>query len=488
MIKNFVKKITRTFFPKDSQVDRKIKQIGIKLSLASPPIDHDYHAWSVRKEPDTFSELTKNQEIKFTIVTPAFNTPSKYLEPLLYSVINQTYSNWEWIVVNASSDKERSDRIKQLKETDLRIKLFKVNNKGISENTNVGLSKASGDYIIFLDHDDTLAPEALNELAITIQDNKQPDLVYSDEDKLIEDGSRRRGPHIKSNFSIDMLRNVNYITHITCIKKIFLDKIGYLNTEYDGAQDYDLLLRAADSTSSIVRVPKILYHWREAQASTAADFSVKPEIISGGIKALQNHLKRNKISGSAEAIPAKPGYYRVRYKFTKKTIAEVARPTAKSSFKNAEYVLIVDKNVVRADGWQEELGGLLDQDSGVGIAFPIVINQHMQVVDAGQRNAVSGKFFYGIDFPENTYYGDTDWYRGQDVCGSVLLTRTELLREFFVSNSKFSASSYSSFVKSKGKRIVLCGVDPWILRGNKIGKKNIAKAYDIKSYKEYHNA
>jgi len=485
MIKNSIKRITRKLFPKGSSVDRKLKTIGVHMRLVEPPIDYRYHAWTVENEPGIFSELTQKQDIKFSIVTPAFNTPKKYLEPLLYSVINQTYDNWEWIVVDGSSDEDSSERIKQLESVDLRVRVIKTKNKGIAANTNVGLAVVSGDYVVLLDHDDALAAEALNELAAASQKNKSPDFIYSDEDKLVENGSRRHMPHLKADLSIDLLRNLNYITHIVCIKTDFLSKIGHLNPEYDGAQDYDLMLRVVDASKNIVYVPKVLYHWREAEASTAANFSVKPQVLEAGVKALEAHLKRNKLGAQAKPMRGKPGFYRVKYNYSNAKIQEVDGLPAKTKIGDSDFVLISGQEILRTDGWQSELCGILQQNPDVGVVCPIIINQYGQVVDAGQINKVKTKMFYGADYATNTYFGDTDWVRNLDTAGPVMLARTSLLEEYFAKNKKFTTKGFSDYVNARGLRIVLWSFDPWIKEGDIIRNEDKALISDMAAFEGY---
>lgn len=249
-----------------------------------------------------------------SIVVPCFNTPQKYFEPLLASIFSQVYQNWELVLADASNQSEATDYLAEKAKADTRIKYIKVPNKGIAINTNAAIKHASGDYIAFLDHDDTLDPDALLASIKFFDKNPSYDLVYSDEDKLSDDGEYYFQPHYKPDFSIDMLRNVNYITHFVVAKRTLIEQLKGIRSGFDGAQDYDFLLRVVDCGAEIGHIPKVLYHWREADGSTAADFSNKQHVTDAGCRALNDHYKRRKIENvSARAIANRPGFYRAIY-------------------------------------------------------------------------------------------------------------------------------------------------------------------------------
>ncbi|HVC36216.1 MAG TPA: glycosyltransferase [Candidatus Dormibacteraeota bacterium] len=262
------------------------------------------------------AKQVEDQTKKVSIVVPCYNTPPKYLEPLLASVFAQTYDNWELVLVDGSDDQKRASYIAEKASHDKRISYFKIQNEGIAGNTNHGLDKATGDLIAFLDHDDTLDPNALAETVEMFLSDDSLGLVYSDEDKLSEDGLRYFQPHFKPDFSLDMLRNVNYITHLVVVTKTVADKAKGIRKGYEGAQDYDFLLRVVDSGIKIGHVPKVLYHWREAENSTASNFSNKQDVTAAGCRALTEHYKRRKIDTLEEvrAIKNRPGFYRAYYK------------------------------------------------------------------------------------------------------------------------------------------------------------------------------
>jgi glycosyltransferase involved in cell wall biosynthesis len=266
-----------------------------------------YYRHAVTKQP-------ANQEAKISIIVPCYNTPAKYFEPLLASVFAEGYGNWELVLVDASDNKARSDGIERRAKADDRIVYIKTANEGIAGNTNKGLARASGELIAFLDHDDTLDPDALANTAGLFASRPELGLVYSDEDKISDDGDLYFEPHFKPDFSLDMLRNVNYITHFVVVKKSIADKLKGIRSGFDGAQDYDFLLRVIDTGTEVGHVPKILYHWRQAEGSTAADFSNKRHVTDAGCRALRDHYARRGIKRvEVKAIENRPGFYRAVY-------------------------------------------------------------------------------------------------------------------------------------------------------------------------------
>jgi len=275
----------------------------------------NYYAHAVMKDIVT-------QTAKVSIVVPCFNTPQKYFEPLLASVFAQGYQNWELILIDASNTPESTEYLLEKSSADSRIKYLKVKNEGIAINTNKGIEVATGSYVAFLDHDDSLDPNALAENMAMFIENPKLGLVYSDEDKISDDGERYFEPHFKPGFSLDMLRNVNYITHFVMVRKTIVDQVGCIREGYDGAQDYDFLLRVVDLGTQIGHVAKILYHWRQADGSTASNFANKQHITQAGCRALEEHYGRRGIVNvqKVRAIKDRPGFYRAYYNKPKESL------------------------------------------------------------------------------------------------------------------------------------------------------------------------
>lgn len=251
----------------------------------------------------------------FSIVVPAYRTPENYLRELLESVLEQTYGNWELILADATE----GDSVKTVAASygDDRICYYHLTeNGGISENTNQALQYAKGDYIGLLDHDDVLTPDALYEMAQQIAGREEkPLILYSDEDKCNQDGTVYYEPHYKEKFNLDLILSNNYICHFLVAEKTLMKNTGF-RREYDGAQDYDLVLRMVEQVlekeACIVHIPKVLYHWRCHTGSTAANPQSKMYAYEAGKRAVQDFAKRR--GWNAEAVDLKHlGFYSLRY-------------------------------------------------------------------------------------------------------------------------------------------------------------------------------
>ncbi len=244
-----------------------------------------------------------------SIVAPVFNTPLKYYEAMVASCMGQAYENWQLCIADGSTDK--TDREKCLPK-DSRICYRKLSeNLGIAGNTNEALSMAGGQWIALLDHDDFIEKSALAEMMETaLKDGA--DLIYSDEDKVSLDGKFYFEPHFKPDFNPDLLRSNNYISHFLMIKRELLLRVGGLRREYDGAKDYDFILRLCEQAEHIAHLPRVLYHWRAHPASTAENPESKAYAWAAGRRAVEGHLTRSGIAGRVEET-SRPGYYRVHY-------------------------------------------------------------------------------------------------------------------------------------------------------------------------------
>jgi O-antigen biosynthesis protein len=282
-------------------------------SIANPP--ETYQRWVDNVEPSTVAPVGEySYRPLISIIVPAYNTPDKYLHPLLDSVIGQTYPNWELVLVEGSPDAERAAAIHTASKRDERIRLIKLGqNHGIAGNTNVGIKEAKGEYIAFLDHDDTLAVSALNEVVRVLQDQPDTDWFYSDEDKLSDNGRERLPFLFKPDWSPELFMAVNYVTHFTVVRAELVRKAGGIRTGFDGVQDFDFALRLLDHKPKIHHIPKVLYHWRYAEGSTAIHPDLKKEVKEAGVRALNEYLQRNRINAKATGMIDAPSNYHVKY-------------------------------------------------------------------------------------------------------------------------------------------------------------------------------
>ena len=235
----------------------------------------------------------------FSILVPAYETQPAHFREMIDSVLAQTYPYFELLIADAGSSDKLAVQMQYYKDD--RLHYFKVGeNRGISENTNAALERAKGDYIALLDHDDTLAPDALYRMMerIAAQETgtgRLPQMLYSDEDKADGDMQVFYEPHFKGKFNLDLLLSNNYICHFLVMKASLIKELGF-RREYDGAQDHDLVLRAAEQLFGkeelICHIPYVLYHWRCHQNSTADNPESKRYAYEAGRRAVEDFCKR----------------------------------------------------------------------------------------------------------------------------------------------------------------------------------------------------
>ncbi|WP_165774581.1 glycosyltransferase [Candidatus Viridilinea mediisalina] len=269
-----------------------------------PLLDQDpaarYARWIAAHEPAAATLQTQRSMIQqfplrplLTLLTPVYNPPVAALEALVASIQAQTYEHWEWCVADASTDPTITQLLHRYATADRRIKLRTLShNAGISANSNAALEQATGEFVLLLDHDDTLAPESLFQVVQTINAHPAADVIYYDEDKLSEDGALRHSPWFKpARCSPDLMLSTNYLMHAT-FRRTLVDRVGGFVQQAEGAQDWDLALRCLEQTQAIYHIPRILYHWRQVPGSAARDANAKPWALAGQEYALRSHLQR----------------------------------------------------------------------------------------------------------------------------------------------------------------------------------------------------
>ena len=321
-----------------------------------------YEAWLARHKVDKRT-LRRQKHAAFaqkpliSIVIPLYCTPLPYLKELLESVRRQSYENWQLCLADGSPDDKAKEFIEKHYGREKRIVYRKLEeNGGISVNTNEAVALATGEYLMLCDHDDTLEPDALYEIVKAINDTGA-DVLYTDEDKVSMDGRHYFDPNFKPDFNLFRLRENNYICHIFVVKKSLTDETGLLRSEFDGAQDFDFILRCCEKAQKITHIPKVLYHWRCHMDSTAADPSSKAYAYEAGRKAVREHYQRLGIDAKVE-MTERPGWYRSHVKVQGNPLISVIIPnkdhtddlelclfsmTRKSTYRNYE-ILIVENN------------------------------------------------------------------------------------------------------------------------------------------------
>lgn len=394
------------------------KEFWIRLTERFQADDVDYEEWYKNHKP-TMEELQSQREAKFdyepmiSILVPVYNTPEEFLKQMIQSVRKQTYDNWELCIANANPANETVAEILRISSTkDERIKVKDVpENEGIAQNTNAVLAIATGDYIGLLDHDDLLTPDALYEVVKMINENDRPQVLYSDEDKITMDLSEHFQPHMKPDYNKDLLRSNNYITHFFVAERMLVEEVGGEDGEYNGAQDYDLILKCTERAKGIAHIPRILYHWRVHKASTADNPASKMYAFDAGKRAIEDHLKRcgeiGKVSHEKDL-----GFYRVKYQVQGSPLISIIIPNKdqvesldkclrsieKSSYKNYEIIIVennstedetfayykkIESDKIRIVYWSDEFNYSAINNFGVKHArgdYLLLLNNDVEVI------------------------------------------------------------------------------------------------------------
>jgi GT2 family glycosyltransferase len=238
--------------------------------------------------------------VKISVVMPVYNPPPNYLDIAIQSVLAQRYQNWELCIADdASSDGRVKEILEGWARFDVRIKVvFRRENGNISAATNAAAALASGEFLLFLDQDDELEPDCLAEIALRLAETPDADMAYTDDDKVDAQG-RRFDPQFKPDWSPELLLSYMYISHAFVVRRSLFEALGGFRVGYEGSQDYDFALRAAERARGVVHVPRILYHWRAVPGSTAATSDAKPGSIDAGLRAVSDALARRHVQASA---------------------------------------------------------------------------------------------------------------------------------------------------------------------------------------------
>ena len=299
----------------------------------------------------------------FSIVVPLYKTPENYLLEMVRSVQAQTYEKWELCLSDGSgSDSPLRDVLQRIAAEDPRIRVIAHEQPlRIAENTNAAIEAAKGDYIAFMDHDDVILPNALFECAKAVNEGNDIRFIYTDEDKMSMDGHKFFQPAFKPDFNIDLLCSVNYICHLTVVSRDLISSAGMLRPEYDGAQDYDFILRCVErlDPSQIAHITRILYHWRSHENSTSENPESKLYAFEAGRRAIQDYYDRNGIP--AEALSGEYlGLYRTKYHWQEKPLISILIPNKdhiddlkrciesidqNSTYTNYEFIIIENNSV-----------------------------------------------------------------------------------------------------------------------------------------------
>lgn len=300
-----------------------------------------FRQWIQEVEPTVWNQGALDYAPLISVVVPVYNVTSDMLRDCIDSVLAQTYENWELVLVDDCSTWENVRTTLAEYEDDTRIYvIYREKNGNISEATNTGLTEAKGEYIAFMDCDDVLAPQALYEIVHLLNENKELDFIYSDEDKITEESrvvrtdgfsvpvKDRHTPFFKPDWSPDAFMCLNYTNHLSIYRTAIVRKTGGLRTEYNGSQDYDFVLRFMEETSNkrVGHVDKILYHWRERKESVAYDPNAKPYALEVAQKLKEDMIARRGLSADVEYVEGEY-QYRIVYHNDEKEKVSIIIPS-----------------------------------------------------------------------------------------------------------------------------------------------------------------
>ena len=324
--------------PDNSQISAQLKQVLVQREQRRQPRDMaaDYQRWMQQHTPtaEDFQQMrTAAKALAYqpliSIVMPVYNPPEAFLRAAIESVLAQVYPHWQLCIADdASTDTQIQAILSEYVIQDLRIKvIYRSENGHISAASNSALALAEGDYVALLDHDDQLAPEALYEIAVLLNQHPEADMVYSDEDKLNEQGERVM-PFFKPDWCPDSFLSRMYTCHLGLYRRSLVEAIGGFRLGYEGSQDYDLVLRLTERTNHIFHIPKVLYHWRSSASSTSDNANAKPYAEDAARQAIaEAHQRRGEAIQAVIADSKKPGVYITRYKIADYKLVSIIIPT-----------------------------------------------------------------------------------------------------------------------------------------------------------------
>ncbi len=292
--------------------------------------NYQYQQWIQKNEPQHLSLVTsqlKKLEYrpKISILLPTYNSDIRWLDKSIESVKNQLYDNWEICIVDDGSTQASTlDYLHSLHQQNIQV-TFNQKNQGISAATQLALQQATGEYIALLDHDDELAPHALAAVVVWLNKYPEADMIYSDEDKLDEQG-RRCDVFFKPDWSPEYFLSSMYTCHLGVYRTALAKKIGGFRVGYEGSQDYDFVLRFTEKTKNIQHIPMVLYHWRKIVGSTATVYTAKSYAQSSTERALLDAMKRRHLRG--KLLPGiRPDLFYVQPTIIKQPLVSIIIPT-----------------------------------------------------------------------------------------------------------------------------------------------------------------
>jgi len=315
---------------------------------------------------------------RFSILTPVYETPARVLVDMLESVRTQSFAGWELCLVDdCSAQPHVAEVLARAQAEDSRIRVeHREQNGGIVASSNDALGMARGEFVVLLDHDDELHPDALAHVHEALLASPEADYVYTDEDKIDANG-RHSGPFLKPDWSPDRMRTQMYSCHLSTFRRSLVEEVGGFDPEFEGSQDWDLVLKVTERAREVLHVPRVLYHWRMLESSAAGGGeAAKPWAFEAGKRAVQAHCERIGLPAKVERDTVDAGVYHLEPQLAEEPLVSIVIPSAgqwrevrfeqvrlvthcvrsiveQSSYGNYEIVVVLDEPA--DDGLREEL-------------------------------------------------------------------------------------------------------------------------------------
>ena len=368
--------------------------------LEDPQSIRNYHRWLRYQQDHKEVPVALKNITRFSVVIPVYNTVTQQLEDCFRSVLDQTYPNFELILVDDHSSWENVRPVLRQYEADPRVKvIYRERNGHISVATNDGIAVATGDFIVFMDCDDVIEPDALYHFAKKLEENPELDFIYSDEDKITEDGKIRHQPFFKPEWSPDLFLNMMYTNHLATYRTGIVRAVGGLRTSYNGSQDYDFTLRFMEKShnSRVGHVDKVLYHWRERKESVAFAMTSKNYASEAARHAKEDYIRRNKLDAHLEYIDGM-SQYRMVYHVQGEPLVSIIIPSKDhpdilmrcidsilefTAYRNFEFVVVDNGS---GEGNKDRISRYLEKIGGRYVYRPAPFN-FSQMCNLGAANA-----------------------------------------------------------------------------------------------------
>jgi GT2 family glycosyltransferase len=380
---------------------------------------------------------------RFSILTPVYETPAEVLRAMLNSVAAQRCGDWELCLVDdASKAPHVGEILERAQRADPRIRVRRREaNGGIVAASNDALAMARGEFVVLLDHDDELHRDALSQVGKALDAEPEADYVYTDEDK-IDAAGRRSSPFFKPDWSPERMRTQMYTCHLSVLRRSLVEEVGGFDPEYEGSQDWDLVLRVTERARAVLHVPKVLYHWRTLETSAAGGGEeAKPWAFEAGARAVQAHCERIGLPARVERDPDDPGVYHLRPALREQPPVSIVIPTAGTSREvRYETVVLVEhclRSIVEASTYENyEIVVVADEgvEGAVLAELEEIAGERLRVVPYAEPFNFSAKIDLGAAHSEGEHLlllnddievATPDWiermvmYSGMDGIGAV---------------------------------------------------------------------